>query len=120
VAVGARAALDAAAAGAERGAGRVTRPRRLVGRRQQFCRSNQCATVTISAVEVLRKPLRFAYAKLGRHYPRVFLTGQFLLTHFVTLAGVGLLTLYQPMSGDHFLESCSPPRRSSCSRTCSR
>src|SRR5258708_5768778 len=50
----------------------------------------------------MRKPLRFAYAKLGSRYPRVFLTGQFLLTHLVTLGGVGLLTLYQRMSDAHF------------------
>jgi class 3 adenylate cyclase len=50
----------------------------------------------------MRKPLRFAYAKLGSRYPRVFLAGQFLLTHLITLGGVGLLTLYQRMSDAHF------------------
>src|SRR5258708_23385345 len=50
----------------------------------------------------MRKPLRFAYAKLGARYPRLLLTGQFLLTHLVTLGGVGLLTLYQRMSDAHF------------------
>jgi class 3 adenylate cyclase len=50
----------------------------------------------------MRKPLRFAYAKLGARYPRLFLTGQFLLSHVITLGGVGLLTLYQRMSDAHF------------------
>lgn len=51
----------------------------------------------------LRKPLRFAYARLGRRYPRVFIAGQFLLTHLITLAGVGLLTLYQRITDSRLL-----------------
>jgi adenylate cyclase len=55
-------------------------------------------------VELLRKPLRYAYARLGRRYVRVALTGQILLAHLVTLGGIALLTLYQRMSTAHLLE----------------
>ena len=53
-------------------------------------------------MEFLRKPLRFAYAKLGPRYPRLFIAGQVLLGHLVALGGVGLLTLYQRMSDSQF------------------
>jgi adenylate cyclase len=43
-------------------------------------------------------PLRWLYRKLGRKYPRVMLTVQYQFAHFVGLAGVGLLRIYQDMS----------------------
>jgi adenylate cyclase len=48
-------------------------------------------------------PLRYAYAKLGRRYPRVVLAAQFQAAHVVVLAGVAMLTLYQEMSTAEFL-----------------
>jgi adenylate cyclase len=48
-------------------------------------------------------PLRYAYAKLGRRYPRVLLAAQFQAGHVVVLAGVAMLTLYQSMSATEFL-----------------
>lgn len=50
-----------------------------------------------------RRLLRFAFTKLGRHYPRVALVIQFQAAYVVVLAGLGLLTLYQDMSGSDFL-----------------
>src|SRR3954454_8718933 len=38
------------------------------------------------------------YGLLGRRYPHVVLFGQFQLSYFVVLGGVGLLRVYQPMS----------------------
>ena len=43
-----------------------------------------------------------AFHRLGRRYPLVVLGVQFQLAHVVALAGVGLLTLYQPMSSEDF------------------
>jgi class 3 adenylate cyclase len=48
-------------------------------------------------------PLRYAYAKLGRRYPRLVLAAQFQAGHVVVLAGVAMLTLYQHMSTVEFL-----------------
>jgi class 3 adenylate cyclase len=47
--------------------------------------------------------VRWLYAKLGRRYPRWVLIGQFQVAYLITLAGLGLLLLYQPMSGREFL-----------------
>jgi class 3 adenylate cyclase len=51
----------------------------------------------------LRHPLSYLYAKLGPRYPRLALTVQFQFAHVVTLAGVGLLLLYQRMSTGQLL-----------------
>ncbi|GAC1440891.1 MAG: hypothetical protein NVSMB51_20710 [Solirubrobacteraceae bacterium] len=53
-------------------------------------------------MDLLRKPLRYAFRRLGRRYPRVMLTLQFQLTYLIVLGGVGLLTLYQPLSDRQF------------------
>ena len=47
----------------------------------------------------MRGPLRFLYRRLGRRYSRVVVTWVFGAAHVVVLGGVGLLLLYQPMSG---------------------
>ena len=46
--------------------------------------------------------LGWLYRKLGRRYPRVMLTLQYQFAHFVAAAGVGLLALYQDLSGWEF------------------
>jgi adenylate cyclase len=43
---------------------------------------------------MLRRPLRYAYEKLGRRYPRWAIWVQFQFSYLVVLGGVGLLTLY--------------------------
>jgi len=52
---------------------------------------------------VRRSPLRFLYRRLGRRYPRVMLALQYQFAHLVGAGGVGLLALYQDMSGAQFL-----------------
>ncbi len=47
--------------------------------------------------------VRWLYAKLGSRYPRWALIAQFQVAYLITLAGLGLLLLYQPMSGGQFL-----------------
>jgi class 3 adenylate cyclase len=47
--------------------------------------------------------LRFLARKLGRRYPRIVLAAQFQLAHLVALFGLGVLVLYQDMSGGDFL-----------------
>lgn len=49
-----------------------------------------------------RSPLRWLYRKLGARYPRVMLTFQYQFAHFVCAGGVGLLALYQDLSGWEF------------------
>ena len=46
--------------------------------------------------------LRYAYRKLGRFYPPIAVALQFSVAHFVVLAGIGLLMLYQDMSAGDF------------------
>jgi adenylate cyclase len=48
-------------------------------------------------------PLRYAFAKLGRRYPRIVLAAQFQAGHLVVLGGVAMLTLYQRMSTLEFV-----------------
>src|SRR3954447_10843402 len=43
---------------------------------------------------MLRRPLRYAYDKLGPRYTRWAIAVQFQFAHLVVLGGVGLLTLY--------------------------
>jgi len=50
-----------------------------------------------------RSPLRWLYRKLGAKYPRVMLAAQYQFAHFVGAGGVGLLALYQDLSGWQFL-----------------
>src|SRR3954452_7443119 len=47
---------------------------------------------------MLRRPLRYAYEKLGPRYPRWAIWVQFQFAHIVVLGGVGLLTLYVNVS----------------------
>jgi adenylate cyclase len=47
---------------------------------------------------MLRRPLRYAYEKLGPRYPRWSVWVQFQFAHLVVLGGVGLLTLYVNVS----------------------
>lgn len=47
---------------------------------------------------MLRRPLRYAYEKLGPRYPRRAVWVQFQFAHMVVLGGVGLLTLYVNVS----------------------
>lgn len=49
-----------------------------------------------------RSPLRWLYRKLGARYPRVMLALQYQFAHFVAAGGVGLLALYQDLSGWEF------------------
>lgn len=49
-----------------------------------------------------RSPLRWLYRKLGAKYPRVMLAVQYQFAHLVAAGGVGLLVLYQDMSGWEF------------------
>jgi len=51
---------------------------------------------------MLRAPLRFAYRKLGRRYPRVIIALQFQLAHVVVFGGTALLLLYVDMSAGEF------------------
>lgn len=46
-----------------------------------------------------RSPLRWLYRKLGAKYPRILLAVQYQFAHVVAAGGVGLLALYQDMSG---------------------
>jgi class 3 adenylate cyclase len=48
------------------------------------------------------RPLCMAFGKLGPRYPRTVLALQFQMAHVVTLGGLGLLKLYQPMSSTDF------------------
>ncbi|MDX6675144.1 MAG: adenylate cyclase [Solirubrobacteraceae bacterium] len=52
---------------------------------------------------MLDRALEWAYARWGARYPKAALTIQFQLSHVIVLAGVGLLTVYQPMSTTEFL-----------------
>src|SRR5215210_4224494 len=47
--------------------------------------------------------LRWIYARWGPRYARRILIAQFQFAHLVTLAGLGLLVLYQRMSFAEFL-----------------
>ncbi len=51
---------------------------------------------------MLRAPLRFAFRKLGRRYPRIAMVVQFQFAHVIAMGGVGLLLLYVDMSGGEF------------------
>jgi adenylate cyclase len=52
---------------------------------------------------MLRRPLRYAYEKLGPRYPRVAMWVQFQFAHLVVLGGVALLDLYVHISRGTFL-----------------
>src|SRR5437764_1069159 len=52
---------------------------------------------------MLDRGLQWAYARWGARYPKVALAIQFQAAHLVVLAGLGLLTIYQPMSDADFL-----------------
>jgi class 3 adenylate cyclase len=52
---------------------------------------------------MLDRALEWAYARWGARYPKVALAIQFQFSHVIVLAGVGLLTVYQPMSAGEFL-----------------
>ncbi|MFL5846275.1 MAG: adenylate/guanylate cyclase domain-containing protein [Solirubrobacteraceae bacterium] len=49
-----------------------------------------------------RSPLRWLYRKLGPRYPRLMLALQYQFAHLVAAGGVGLLALYQDLSGWQF------------------
>jgi len=51
---------------------------------------------------MLRRPLRYAYEKLGPRYARLAVWVQFQFAHLVVLGGVGLLTLYVDVDRDAF------------------
>src|SRR3954453_20648192 len=51
---------------------------------------------------MLRRPLRYAYEKLGPRYARMAIWVQFQFAHLVVLGGVGLLTLYVHLSHGAF------------------
>jgi class 3 adenylate cyclase len=52
---------------------------------------------------MLRRPLRYAYEKLGPRYPRVAMWVQFQFAHLVVLGGVALLDLYVHISRETFI-----------------
>jgi class 3 adenylate cyclase len=52
---------------------------------------------------MLDRALQWAYGRWGARYPKLALGLQFQFSHVVVLAGVGLLTVYQPMSTTEFL-----------------
>ena len=52
---------------------------------------------------MLDRALQWAYARWGARYPKIALAIQFQASHFVVLAGVALLTIYEPMSDADFL-----------------
>ena len=52
---------------------------------------------------MLDRALQWAYARWGARYPKAAIAVQFQLSHVVVLAGVGLLTVYQPMTTAEFL-----------------
>ena len=47
--------------------------------------------------------LRYGYSRLGTRYLKLALFLQFQFAHVVVLGGLGLLTLYQPLSLHRFL-----------------
>src|SRR3954447_4351846 len=51
---------------------------------------------------MLRRPLRYAYEKLGPRYARWAIAVQFQFAHLVVLGGVGLLTLYVNIDREAF------------------
>jgi class 3 adenylate cyclase len=51
---------------------------------------------------MLRRPLRYAYEKLGPRYPRWAIWVQFQFAYVVVLGGVGLLTLYVDLDSTSF------------------
>lgn len=51
---------------------------------------------------MLRAPLRYAFRKLGRRYPRVVLAIQFQFAHVIVFGGTALLMLYLDMSAGEF------------------
>ena len=51
---------------------------------------------------MLRRPLRYAYDKLGPRYPRWAIWMQFQFAYVVVLGGVGLLTLYVDLDSSAF------------------
>ncbi len=67
------------------------------------CAAPSVGLATIQPVNIFRKPLRVAYRLLGSHYLSGMLLAQFQLTYLFVLAGVGLLTIYQPLSTQQFL-----------------
>src|SRR5438093_11154136 len=48
------------------------------------------------------KVLRFVARRLGPRYPGAIVLAQLSLAHFIVLGGLGLLTIYQPMSAANF------------------
>lgn len=50
---------------------------------------------------MLLRIFRWLYARAGRRYPRLALWTQLQVAHVVVLAGIGMLTVYQPL-GEHF------------------
>jgi class 3 adenylate cyclase len=51
---------------------------------------------------MLRAPLRYAFRKLGRRYPRVAVAVQFQFAHVIVFGGTALLLLYVDMSAGEF------------------
>ena len=51
---------------------------------------------------MINRPLEALFRFLGPRYPRAVLTAQFALGHLIVLGGVGLLSIYQPMSDQQF------------------
>ncbi len=49
---------------------------------------------------MLLRAFRALYHRLGRRYPRLILWSQLQVAHLVVAAGVGLLTVYQPLGDD--------------------
>ena len=52
---------------------------------------------------MLDRALQWWYARWGARYPKAALAIQFQFSHFVVLAGVALLTIYQPMTDADFV-----------------
>src|SRR2546430_10407143 len=52
---------------------------------------------------MLDRALQWWYARWGARYPKAALAIQFQFSHFVVLAGVALLTIYQPMTDAGFV-----------------
>ena len=51
---------------------------------------------------MLNRPLNALFRVLGPRYPRAVLAVQFALGHIIVLGGVGLLSIYQPMTAQEF------------------
>src|SRR5947208_3964320 len=52
---------------------------------------------------MLDRALQWSYARWGARYPKAALAIQFQFSHVVVLAGVALLTIYQPMTDADFV-----------------